>query len=308
MTEVSSVLRETLSQQHSLHNFRTVPQDGKSESYYFNIFLPFFFVSITLFPSTISTFKSQTQQLQSKVMPKTEHGDNTRLLVKMSDTVSCVAVYDYHGDPSHQQLAFPRDALLQISRYQQPQNGWLWGAWCGRKGWFPTWAVDYQPPPPSMPPPPRPEGVSGRGNRSRLSPILEGPSETQQPASDPEPLPMFVQEIPRDLPRESDGDDDDSSNGFDLSKGIMGGQIPRSESVAAPEEDAFAGDVVINEKDPKTSRRFLGMTFGKQRVKPFYQQKAQEPDWTATPQIIYDGKVIQEYSEKKRGFFQLHKI
>jgi hypothetical protein len=37
-------------------------------------------------------------------------------------------------------------------------------------------------------------------------------------------------------------------------------------------------------------------------IQPLFQPKTKTPEWNEVPQIIYEGKVIQEFKQKK-GFF-----
>jgi hypothetical protein len=221
----------------------------------------------------------------------------------MSTKSSYVAVYDFHGDPRLRQLAFQRNAVVQISRDQEPQNGWLWATCYGQTGWIPSWAVAYQPPSLALPPPPL---VAERnGNRPRLSDIIDAPVGSPRGAG-AEPHPEVSQGRSQ-APDIADPNDDDESNGFDLSHGVMGGQAPRAEPEPSdPAHEEIARDGDRNEKDSKRSR-FIGR-FLKAKVQPVFQPKAKEPEWNPLPQIIYDGKVIQEYSVKKRGLFQLPNV
>lgn len=231
----------------------------------------------------------------------------------MSNKVSYITIQSFYGDPALRQLAFPQGAELRVSRNRQPQNGWLWGAYNGQEGWCPIWAVNFQPPPLAIPQVQQPQthAVEGGGNRARLSPLIESPVGSER-AAERKRLPEVFQEsqlASAGVATQSQSPhDDDESTGFDISKGIMGGQIRRAEGEIPKDKSTNKGGAVSNEEiESKRSRRFLGR-FRKPQVQPSFPKKAREPEWTATPQIIYEGKVIQEYSEKKKGFFQLPTI
>lgn len=222
----------------------------------------------------------------------------------MSNKISYVAVYNFVGDPSLRQLTVQKDDVLYISRGQQPQNGWLWATCCYREsGWIPSWAVALPPPaPPAMPPPPLPPVVEKHGNRPRVSDVIDVTPVESQPVSERESR-TEVSHGRCEADKAPNPNDDDSSNGFDLSNGVMGGQIPRPEpETQDPSNDDVSFEVARQEKGSKKSR-FLGR-FLKTKVEPLQHPKAKEPEWNPLPQIIYDGKVIQEYTLKKRGFFQ----
>jgi hypothetical protein len=226
----------------------------------------------------------------------------------MSNKTSCIAVYDFYGDSSLRQLTFHKDAELYIKHDQQPQNGWLWATCYGQSGWIPSWAVALAPPtPPAMPPPPPQSLVIDRHrNRPRLSDVIDANPIESQPVDEREPYPEVSHRRyeHNDVTNQSE---DGESNGFDLSNGVMGGQIPRPEpETQDPSNDDMTFDVARKVKDSKRSR-FLGR-FLKTKVQPLRYPTAKEPEWNPLPQIIYDGKVIQEYALKKRGFFQLPNI
>merc|ERR1719428_2666022 len=56
--------------------------------------------------------------------------------------VLCTAKADFFGDSSASQLAFRKDARLEIDLLLPPQNGWRWGMVSGRAGWLPAWAAE----------------------------------------------------------------------------------------------------------------------------------------------------------------------
>lgn len=201
------------------------------------------------------------------------------------------ARYDFEGDASLHQLSFVRNAAIDVSPGQRPKNGWLWGTCCGRKGWFPAWAIaldevqkhDWHVVPPGM-------------NSSQVM--------GQIPRTN-DGMPSMKQEAIQYSSAEE-------SSGFDQATNeIMGGDIQReTEERDSSNDNEYPCSAPSDDNASKTSNssRVGGFfnKFRKPKINPFpYQQeKAKTPEWTPNPQIIYEGKVIQEFSQnKKRGLF-----
>jgi hypothetical protein len=204
-------------------------------------------------------------------------------------------------------MTIRKDTVLYLKCDQQPQNGWLWATCHGRSGWIPSWAVDLAPPPPPATPPPPPPSqpvvvADSHRNRPRLSNVIHATANNTQPVDERQPHPE-VSYGRYEVNDEAQPDNDEASNGFDLSNGVMGGQIPRPESERQYQSNNdVTFDSATKGKDSKRSG-FLGKLLNS-KVQPIqFYPKAKEPEWNPLPEIIYDGKVIQEHTVKKRGFF-----
>ncbi|KAL3897212.1 MAG: hypothetical protein SGARI_006973 [Bacillariaceae sp.] len=100
---------------------------------------------------------------------------------------------------------------------------------------------------------------------------------------------------------------DNGTNGFDASANvIMGGHDPRQESASSRRDDnPFNASNKIDKSEPASQPKGLFSRFRKSKIIPFLPEKAKTPEWTPEPQILYEGKVIHDFSQtKKKGFFQ----
>ena len=186
-----------------------------------------------------------------------------------TNSIRVYTKYHFHGDDNLNQLSFQENELIEFNPRKPPQNGWLLGITCsnGKKGWFPVWAVDY---------------------------VSQEQEQQENRNLPPDEIPL-----------------DAEKSGFDLDNNtIMGGRIPTDNSNSTNEENEddnpfekqYSG--MTQESSSTKSGRFFGRFLNKSKVQPLFQPKTQTPEWNEEPQIIYEGRVIQEFKQKKKGLFQ----
>ena len=193
--------------------------------------------------------------------------------------------YDFVGDSRMHQLTLAQNDVVVVKQGQDISNGWLWGESQGRHGWFPVWAIDYQT---------AEEPRSGHVEPPFASQAGSNVSGSQR-----------QQQQQRSILTESDS----GTSGFDTSANeIMGGHDPRQENNSSREDDNPFDDAsraAADKPEPKSKTKGLFGRFRKSKIIPFLPEKAKTPEWTPEPQIIYEGKVIHDFSQtKKKGLFQ----
>lgn len=210
--------------------------------------------------------------------PKTNKNDMTKH--------QYIAKYEFVGDANLHQLSFARDTVIEVTVGQQPKNGWLWGSCEKRKGWFPSWAVEH--------------GEIVRSRDEGVNESIMGQSTT--PAT--VPFPLLVQLPSMGAQSEANGFDPDANE-------IMGGNIPRQSKERGDNNGDNPFHTVqgeVSEESSKMSNRWgLFSRFRNPKINPFpfQQDRPKTPEWTPEPQIIYEGKVIRDFSQtKQRRLFQ----
>jgi hypothetical protein len=204
-----------------------------------------------------------------------------------------IARYDFAGDASLHQLSFVRNSVIDVKLEQRPKNGWLWGSCRGERGWFPAWVIAY-------------DEVQGKDIHGKHLGMESNPAMLQ--THTPQDNFSYPIQLSTSICLA------EKSSGFDQATNeIMGGNItPQVE-----ERNESSGDnpfhAPSDQKDPSSLAKSHGTFFSrfrKPKVNPFsfQQEKAKTPEWTPVPQIIYEGKVIQEPELNKKGglFRHLH--
>lgn len=202
------------------------------------------------------------------------------------------AKFDFVGDANLHQLSFGRGTAIDVNVEQKPKNGWLWGSCFGRKGWFPAWSIEYD------------ETLWQKGQG--------GPSGSGV-------MGTVDEETRRALPEQNELNPStaDESSGFDPTDNeIMGGRIPQQREERNDEgnewDTSFKSPSAFDDNrksEARTTKGFFGK-FRKSKINPFpfQHERPKTPEWTPEPQIIYEGKVIRDFSQsKKKGLFHFNK-
>jgi hypothetical protein len=193
--------------------------------------------------------------------------------------------FDFTGDSRMHQLTLARNSVVVVKQGQEISNGWLWGESQGRRGWFPVWVIDY-----------RVEKIH-RGGATIAAEVCQQQRTKTKTSSE------FQKR------NEMKTENDHGVSGFDTSANeIMGGRDSNQDLANSREEynrfrEADSGDKPRPLKEPNMKGLFS--RFRNSKIIPFVQEQAKTPEWTPEPQIIYEGKVIHDFSQaKKKGFFQ----
>ncbi|KAG7363397.1 variant SH3 domain containing protein [Nitzschia inconspicua] len=193
------------------------------------------------------------------------------------------AKYDFVGDPCLHQLSFARNSLIKVNVEQKPKNGWLWGSCFERKGWFPAWAIDY-------------DGTAWteRGEEGNQG-FHRSACNICDPRTEERTIYSSAEEV----------------SGFDLDKNdIMGGKTSRMEKRNDDDDrndphHATSNSKIVESPILSQSGRLFSR-WRKQKINPFpfQQERAKTPEWTPEPQIVYEGRVVHDFSQtKKKGLF-----
>lgn len=200
--------------------------------------------------------------------------------------VLCTAKADFFGDSCASQLAFRKDARLEIDLLLPPQNGWRWGMVSGRVGWLPEWAAE-----PLLPKHHKDQKAS-LSSSSSFQRHHQHQSNNRNSITSLEDIVECILEDPNDSSLEPKQQNfsihtERTCDSFDTRNSeIMGGTIPLLREPTSERRSSEEGDrirpehcSVANEKPMSTQNP--------------YTTDQDQPDWDGSevPQIWVDGSV-----------------